>query len=330
MRRRTLHIASLLLVLPRLVGATCSATDPYSTVICSDTPAVYFRFNDVSVSPNGTESDLSGNGCDSTYTAIGTNLTGSQTGIVGAQPDLAVLNTTGTDYLQRTGTTCDSAYTSNGGVTVEAWIKKAVNTNFQYIFGVGGGSNWQYGIASGGVFDLVRWDCGASNSSNAPLGSTAVVIGTYFHVVAVINGATSSSLYVNGALEGTTSSYGYTPCTSTTGFNKYIWARGDGGNILDATLDEAAVYRGVLSGARIAAHYAAGTTVLGGTGGGFNSFSVKAPVLPPFPRPDLLRRFISDKAYQTGGFRAANANVRGVQTPIAFGPQFPLRSYLGR
>lgn len=272
------RLFALALLLPSIARAACSATDAYSTAVCADSPAVYLRLNDIGTISNTTIADASGNNCTGNYSVnTSGDLVGSQTGIPDAGSNVAVNNTAAHTSYGNMGT-CDSSWSTSGGITVEAWIKKTVNTNGAYAVSAGGNSSWSYSLAySTTDFSVFQWDCPANNTS-ALHGTTTPTVGTYYHVVATINGATSTAIFVNGAQENSTSSFGYTPCTATSGYNKVLWARGDFTNVLNGTLDEVAIYRGILSGTRILAHYTAGSTAPTPSPG--MPFSVKRDRLP--------------------------------------------------
>lgn len=136
------------------------------------------------------------------------------------------------------------------GLTVESWIKLAAAP------GAGAfGTIWSKGSYLFGVDEnrklVVVPPAGATLRS-----TTALTIGTVYHVALVINGSTLT-LYVNGIAEATGT---HTPGSLATATNIGRYVTGTNG-FLNATLDEVAVYDRILSAATILSHYKTGTNV---------------------------------------------------------------------
>jgi len=214
----------------------------YSATVLGDGPVGYWRFGE----PSGpTAIDSSGNNHHGTY--LGGPLLG-QPGALAGDPDTAVL-LDGVDDVVRVP---DAAGLDMGDqFTLEGWIKRSSDAKSHALFNKG----------SGGLH-LVVMNAGAGNKvhlrktnvSTIATSTAAVPADGLFHHIAATKIGTTVKIYVDG-VEGTTP-VSPIQVVQNTAFPLLF---GSGGT-LPATIDEFAIYDQVLTGAEIAAHYAAGTT----------------------------------------------------------------------
>ena len=198
----------------------------------------------------------------------------------------------------------DSSSVRVGDVfTAEAWVKFATLSGVGILFGGGGGS-----IYFGHIGDTIF----IGKQGVAVMGQTGALLstGVWHHLVWAKDGATSK-VYLDGV--DVTPSYGNHTLTNS-GTALQIGTAG-GIDLIDGTLDEAALYNVAVSAGDVAAHFAAATALVPvsgsmGTGGGvITSTGVK-----------LIPELHSGSASLTGGGVLVAATRRGaVRTQVITG-----------
>jgi hypothetical protein len=219
-----------------------------SEVLAESSLLAYYRHGEAAGST--TMADSSGNGRNGTYE---NSPTLGVTGLLTGDSDTC-MEVTGSG--NKRGRVASASWMNVATITVEAWINMdAVNDEMivERDAQTGGGSvrSWQFRLMSG-KFQFV------ANSSAVFASNATIVTGTRYHLAASISG-TDVKLYVDGALDKTTS---YLASLSTSVTQDIVIGASAFSGLYnaDGRIDEVAVYAGVLSDARIAAHYTAGST----------------------------------------------------------------------
>lgn len=229
----------------------------YSTEVLADSPLVYLHADETT---GTTLADASGNAHDFAFN--------------GGTLNQATVMPAGTASVNFNGTSQNAqkaaaTWMNQGQFTVEAWIKLASTSSFHAI--ASRDSNAPRGwtlYVDGGKLEFFD-SAGVQHDSTATISA-----GTAYHVaVTVDNGGSGTTctvkLYINGALDST-----FTGCNvnGSPGVDMFLGVSraGTAGSTfftLAGNLDEFAYYGTVLSGTRLAAHYAAatGTTTVSGT-----------------------------------------------------------------
>jgi hypothetical protein len=218
----------------------------YHEAVLADAPLVFLRLGE----PSGasTASDASGHRND------GTLGSGHVFGIKGA-----LANDTNT-ALHLDGTTSGVSlgpkleFSGTQAFTLEAWVRPNVSDRtFRHIFkrsGVSAQGKEAYVLYFyDGDLHFERYAQGIESAVNA---STATFLGRFAHVAATYDG-TRLALYVDGTLVGNAAdANAMLPAGAT------CWVGSDGFNsgVLDADLDEVAIYDAALPPSRISAHVA--------------------------------------------------------------------------
>lgn len=220
----------------------------YAAAVLADSPLAYYRLGE---SSGSTMVDSSGNNRDGTYTSV----TLGTAGLLTADSDTAATFASGSGR----GEVADAAWMDIGSnITVEAIIKTSATSVYQYIaardFTTAASSRiWAMRLANTGRLQVERIVGGLVTSN----GTTVINDGNRHHVAFTYDGS-NIRLYVDGSLETTTAATG--TIDGTAQFS--IGAAGAGTNVwtnhhFQGVIDEVAFYGTALSGARIAAHYAA-------------------------------------------------------------------------
>ena len=213
--------------------------------MAADAPAGYWRFGE----PSGStvQIDSSGHGNNGTYLG---GVTLAQPGALVGNPNTAASY----DGVNDTSRIPDSASLDVGPqFTVEGWVKRSSTTKSMELMNKGGNG-----------FQLVVMSAGSGNkvflrkANVTTLAQSTVPVladGRYHHIAATINGPGSTArIYVDGVdvtdgvPAGAAQVIQDTPFLLTFGISAAT----------ETKFDEFALYDGVLSGARIAAHHAAG------------------------------------------------------------------------
>lgn len=219
----------------------------YAPAVLADSPLAYWRLGEAS----GTAlADASGN--SRTATLAGSGLTLGTTGALTNDSDTAIT------WTGSTGQRADIAYAAWQAPTdfsVEAWIKPSGSTTrnilsrYASTFAT---STFAFRVDSDGVLRLYLFN----GSSFGTVAGGSPSSGVWSHVAATVSG-TSVTVYRDGSSAGT----GTLSRNSTTA-SLCIGARSTDGvsagtEPWNGVLDEVAYYGSALSGASIAAHYAA-------------------------------------------------------------------------
>jgi glucose/arabinose dehydrogenase/PKD repeat protein len=221
----------------RIVSTGGGPSNPYSTEVLADSPAVYWRLGEAS----GNFADSSGHGLDGS--AVGTGMSRAAPDLVSSNSDRALTFTDGTTYVNR-ATLSGLSATS---VTAEAWVKPTANANWIDLanHGWGAAGGWALFTDASGNAHFGLWSSsGAQILASAPGVQPNVVN----HIVGTYDG-TTLKLYLNGTLVSTRTSAGI--ALNTTG--GLYTGRTD--TTSQATIDEVAVYPTALSQTRVQAHY---------------------------------------------------------------------------
>lgn len=220
----------------------------YSSEVLADSPLAYWRLGETS---GATASDSSGNGRDCTYNV---NMILGATGLLASDADLAASFNGSNAY-------CDIAYASwmdtPTAMTVEAWIKTSASGT-QAIVDRDDGSSprvWQFRL-NGAQLEFVKISGGVVTATTTGL---SLNDGSAHHVAVTYDGS-NIRLYADGALIGSPTS---APGTLTGARKLQIGVNDGGFNWFLGVIDETAYYGSVLSGTRLAAHYAAGIAAPG-------------------------------------------------------------------
>lgn len=230
----------------------------YSAEVLADSPRAYWRLGDASGS---TMTDSSGNARSGTYSGGGAQPTLGVAGLLVGDADTAV-SWDGSDRAD----VIDAAWMDSTVVTLEAWVKPTNvtgtrmilyrdNTNFA-------GANMRYWqlLHVAGVPQFTFWASDGGATQNV-IGTTTMSSGSTYHIVGTYDGSVGR-LYVNGVQEASVSIGGAIQ-SSATGAPIQIASTG-AASFFIGTLDELAFYGAALSGARVAAHYLAGTVATPG------------------------------------------------------------------
>jgi hypothetical protein len=226
-----------------LVGPSSSA---YAQAVLTDSPVGYWRLGDTS----GTTALDQRGAANGTY--VNAPTLGSA-GLLPGESDKAVGLDGTNDHVR---VPASSSLDLTNAITVEAWIKPAALPaagSFASIVTKPEAYTLQF---NGPRLELTVIQGGDRKRLQAPSG--AVVAGQAYHVVGTFDG-TTQRLYLNGVQVASAALAG-SASTSSAALYMGSWSGGD--EFLRGTLDEVAVYRGVLSAARVKAHYdaAAGST----------------------------------------------------------------------
>lgn len=225
----------------------------YSSEVLADAPTHYWKLWDAS---GATAVDSSGNSRDATYVGSPT-LHATSPLDVDASAFAATLNGT-SQYISRAAeATINSApwcfeiiaKINSGAATFRVIAStRDENTN----------NGWLLYLNDSNKLDLRHGGTGT-----VILQAGTVSVGSTVHVVVGHNG-TKFFMYVNSVLEATNPTIAYV--ASTTALN--IGRRTDNSFFAPITIQHAAHYGSMLSGARVSAHYAAATTIAPATGSG--------------------------------------------------------------
>ena len=212
----------------------------YSAEVLADTPAGYWRFGEAS---GTTLTDSSGNANHGTY--VGGVTLGAAGALVG-DPNTAATYDGVNDY----GTVPDSASLHVGtSFSLEGWIKRSSTSKSHQM------------VVRGNGFQLVVMNAGSGNQvwlrkanvTTLACSSGGISDGAYHHVVATINGPSSTAkIYIDGVdqtvIVSAPQSIPDTPFPIVFGIAKRA-----------RSSTSFALYPDVLSQARVTAHYDAGT-----------------------------------------------------------------------
>ena len=242
--------------------------DTYGAAVFNDNPNLFWRLGE---SGETTAADASPNGDQTGIYQNGVTL-GATGGIKGTSNTAASFDGND-DFVASTKT-----YNNPKNYSVEAWFK-TTTTNGGKIIGLGasqtgtsGGYDRHVYMNNDGKVTFGVW----TGFTNTITSNTALNDGVWHHVVASQSTADGMKMYIDGALVGTN---GQTDAQDYVGY----WRVGGDNHwgccspFVTATIDDAAVYGYVLTGAQVANHFNLGNTVVAANQApvaGFTSSSV--------------------------------------------------------
>lgn len=224
----------------------------YGSIVLADHPIAWYRLDDVSVAHDSSAANVSA--------AYGGQVERAQPGLVRGDDAVALFpgaaNSTNDEIVTRSG----SATIQPASISIELWLSQtSVNpdeTALVVYDSTAPVPPWVVYIAGDRIQFQVRT---AANVNGVNLASaTTLVNDTTYHVVATFDG-TTMSLYVNGALDASTSLAGaiaYDNVNYTLAIGGAI--AGSNTPAFSGKLGEVALYDTALSAARVAAHAQAG------------------------------------------------------------------------
>lgn len=218
----------------------------YATEVLTDSPLLYWRFNSGGA-------DSSGNSRPSDSGTPGSSVAGL---LVGDADGATAFNGSNQYFVKNYG-----SWMNTSAITLEVWIK--TTTSAQSIIASRDNTNraWQLRIETTGRISFVRiFNASGATDVVVATSVTAVNNGSPHHVAVTYSGS-SCLIYIDGALDSTTSIANGLLASGTSAVD--VARYHDNTLYLNGTLDELAWYGAVLTSTRIAAHYAAGIT--GGT-----------------------------------------------------------------
>ncbi len=215
----------------------------YQDEVLADSPTLYWRLGE---SSGPTAQDATANNRDGTYTGCTFSIAGALTG----DADTAVTLDGIDDVVKRTD---EAALTLATEGTLEIWAKRG-EVGVEHTMFSKGSSTYRLLYTSGNVLEL------HSDGAVVVASATGTVADTdWHHIVATWSAATAIDLYIDGV--NRTSGTPGAPTFSDTASDLSVGLRHNGAAPFDGTLDEAALYATALTGARVLAHYEAGTAV---------------------------------------------------------------------
>jgi Concanavalin A-like lectin/glucanases superfamily len=246
----------------------------YPNAIAADSPLAYYRLDDT----GSTLADSSANALNGTY---GSSVTHGATGLVPTNSDAAATFPGGTWSANGIATVATSTTLQPSNVTVEAWVKETTANSGGYIDLVSygpqsGGQAWSLQITPSNT--VSAWILTAAGGVYVE-GSTVLSTGTAYQIACSWDG-TNLRLYVNGALEASTTGSGSISYTGvgTTGLS-IGGGQSTSRHLLAGSADDVSVFGSALAPARIQAHYAAATTTPTSTGDAYaTAVMTSAPV----------------------------------------------------
>lgn len=269
-------VCQLALLLLFVAGAS-TAQAAYQDQVLADSPVAYWRFEDASSSDGSTalNSGTTAATNDGTYQGS-TALSSDTPGVIGGTSG----DFTGSNARVELGTTLRSALSGSSAITAELWFNASslpadgsvalLFNSFLNETGTGLSVALQNSAGSGSADTVLRVagrSTGSDSFTTGPISYTST--DTWTHFVGVLDFANDQiKLYVNGSSAGTIGvSFGsstYAPSGATSLIDSIGKQNNASGftNAYNGLIDELAVYGGELSSTRVAAHYAAATTVV--------------------------------------------------------------------
>ena len=218
----------------------------YTSEVIADSPLAYWRLNNTA--------DSSGNG--RSFSTIGLNFGGASLIYNDANASASLPGNTGqrghVDHLSSGGW-------PEGIRTLEAWVKPSSVSGDRIAVtrGWSDGSNahaMQIGMSGNQMFGQIQL---STSTYYTVFPADTFTVGQIIHIVLTFDGS-NALLYLNGVLKGTTPASGTLKTASWAAVTLGAYSSGNAATEWNGLLDEVAVYGGVLSAPRVAAHYAAG------------------------------------------------------------------------
>jgi hypothetical protein len=232
----------------------------YPATILSQSPIVYYRFNDPLTAPAAPDVATNSGGLALAGNGVYVNCP------VHPQPGALTGSTDTAASFDGQGQSVEVPFTTDlnpaGAFTVEAWAKPTAFTNFNRTIlasrwiATGVQQGYQLTALNNGRWRFTTFNGTAANNLDGPIGA----FNEWTHVVATHDGSVNR-LYTNGVLAATSAAVTYVPNT-TAGVLRIGGglSENSGGDFWRGGLDEVAVYPAALSDADILAHYQNGTS----------------------------------------------------------------------
>jgi hypothetical protein len=280
------------------VGAVTPTTTYLQTVLADD-PYVYYRMGDPNVTNNIIDEMYRVNAVSAT------NITFSQTGALTGDSNTSFSFNGTTSFVPLTNT-IGTALDDNNRGTYEAWIYVTSLSTTRTIIRQGqAAAGFAFRVTANG--ELEAWFGDLNIRAVSATGEIA--INTWYHVAATWDG-TNVRLYKNGAL-----------ITTSADQSAFTWANvassatdigrvaGLNSENFSGRIDELALYRSALSGARILSHYNVGTGA---------SSNVDVSVSAPVANIDVagVAPTVSTQADVTQSPPVANIDVAGLAPTV--------------
>jgi len=192
--------------------------------------------------------ESSGNAADS----VGSNtLTNTNTATFGTGKINNGMILNGSNQYFTTGTT--SLMQDYSGLTMAAWVNTDVLNNYRRFISKTNSSNYNQFLrmTNGNKFELAV----TAAAERGVTGSTTISTGVWYYVAGTYDGSVGR-LYVNGSLEGTTSSTSGNTRNESNAVE--IGREGSGGEYWDGKVDEIGIWSRALSGSEILELYNGG------------------------------------------------------------------------
>lgn len=218
----------------------------YSAEVLTDSPKRYFRLGE---SSGVSMTDSAGIG-DGTYF---NSPTLGATGLISTDPTNTSASFSGSSNY------CDTGFqpATLNAVTLEAWVKA---TTGGWVVTAWGGSGQRHSVLLYNSDGSVTFACKIAGTEQwLGSGAGAAPTGTAHHIVGTFDG-TTQRIYVDGVQVASAAHAGTLGATSGVTF-KIALIDSDTSTRFVGTIDEVAIYESALSAARIASHFAAGSTI---------------------------------------------------------------------
>lgn len=224
----------------------------YRDEVLADNPVGYWRLAETN--EFAPAEDETANNRDGQYS--GTPLRGVPGPIQTDSADKAVDFSGGDDSVLLSD---HNDWTPGAEFTIECWVRlSATPGSTMWLVTKTSTSKYEWGLyakADLGV-GCTFWQELGANHAFVSSPANALVLGEWAHVVVVYRSGVSVKIYVNGVEAGSSTSF--TGVITNTSGGALIGKRGDGVALpLTGRIDEVALYRTALSGARVLAHYEA-------------------------------------------------------------------------
>jgi hypothetical protein len=229
----------------------------WSSEVLADSPLVWWRLDDNNAPGVGPMADSSGNARHGAY-ASSNDPTYLQPSLVPSDANYSSYFT-GLDW----GQIVDAAWMDVATYTLEAWYKPANAPGAEEILvnrysATTSQRTWLLRRSAAGKLALYHYDTGGTQ--RVTTGATTLLQNVAYHLAATVDGSGNVVLYVNGAVDGT-GTYGVAARSAVAASIRVGDYNGGVSQPAVGYLDEVGFYGTALSGARILAHYTAGTAV---------------------------------------------------------------------
>lgn len=236
-------------------AASYSHALTYQAEVLADSPLIYYRLGE-SGGPTATNSGTHGVSGNGTYNNFAASAFG-QPGIPGGGGDTAVQFDGINDWISQAST---GVSTPDSTVTLEAWVKLTadVTSNGYAVSYLRDNQNNRYHAIGVNSSERPILSQNQNTGDNTVTGPTALVIGEWYHLVAVLDASSAvDKLYVNGALVASVNGPNSDSATNRF-YVGLLHNRSGGTGWFKGIIDEVAFYNYTLPEARILAHYNAG------------------------------------------------------------------------